>query len=488
MLDRGLAGFLVDYPVLAHQLVVIVTSWVERTTELIMRIDADRVALAHTFGAGIATGDVVAIAPALSDPHHGRARVCAVTFGSGLEVVYKPRSVAIEAAFGDLLAWMAPGVAHAPRGLRTLDRATHGWVEFARQGSFANRAHVAAYYYRAGVLLCVTSVLGARDLHRDNVVATSDGPALVDLEMLLQPVLKSAAAAPDAPAGERAAECLATGLLSLIELTPEGEAHDAGGLRGERTGALPFPRRAWLDAGTDALRPIDEPVFSVSGVHEVVLDDVVQRPESWADEIRHGFRDAYRCLLARRDDMLRPDGPLHDFGRCTIRLLPRRTNQYAMLAHLLATPKYQADGIVASCAIDVLHRGYASDESRPELWDVAVEERRAMLALDVPYFSMACDGLDAAAEGRTVAKHYYAKSALDAARDRVRALSEVDLRDQMAVLSRALGESVASRFAAAPFPAGQDDAATFVGCAEWIGRELLSRRGGRFGMAGASPL
>lgn len=478
MLAHELPGFFREYAVLARQIVIVVASWVARTTEFIVRLDADREAIAQAFADGRDIGDVVGVAPGLSDPHHGRARVAAVTFASGLTLVYKPRSVAVEREFGRLLAWIAPSLEHAPRGLRTLDRATHGWVECARQAPFSSRADVAAYYYRAGALMCVTSVLGARDLHRDNVVATVDGPALVDLEMLLQPAPRTTAASPGRAPDDQPASCLATGLLSLVDLTPDGTPHDAGGLRGERTGALPFPRRVWLDVGTDAVRSVDEPAFEVSGAHEVVLDGAPQRPDAWAGDLLRGFGDAYRHLLARRSALARADGPLRGFEGCAIRLLPRRTNQYAMLAHLLATPKYQTDGAAASCAIDVLHRGFGADVTRPPLWDVAVEERRAMAALDIPYFSIACEGTDAMADGRVVAAGHYAASALEAARGRVRTLSDADLRDQLAVLARALGESVASTFSrplAAPADSPGAMREAFVASAEWIGAELLAR-------------
>ena len=217
-LADGLVPLFCAYPVLARQVAVIIGRWVSATAELASRIVIDREALAATFGDGTETGLVVDIEPALSDAHHGGRRVAALTFASGLRVVYKPRSLALDAAYGRLLAWVA---AQAPAGdaarpevtrgfaalaLRVLDCGDHGWVEFVEQEACTSLADVRAYFALAGGLVCLTHVLRGSDLHMENVIATRRGPVLIDLEMLLQPVAKIAASSgPALPSGEAVA-------------------------------------------------------------------------------------------------------------------------------------------------------------------------------------------------------------------------------------------------------------------------------------------
>src|SRR5207302_1875748 len=98
MLDGGLPPFFVAYPVLARHIALLMEKWVETTGDLSKRLDADRHAIAERFSGGADPGSVAAIAPALSDPHHGRRRVAALTFDSGLKLVYKPRDVGLEKA------------------------------------------------------------------------------------------------------------------------------------------------------------------------------------------------------------------------------------------------------------------------------------------------------------------------------------------------------------------------------------------------------
>lgn len=483
MLDDGLVRFFTEYASLARQVATVLESWTGATEEFFLRLTADRPAIVSAFASGADPGPVTSVVTGLSDPHHGRRRVCALTFASGLRLVYKPRSVGIERAFSDLLTWLNGGLDHPMRRLVVLDRDTHGWVEFASHEPVADKDEAARWFHQAGALMCLTSVLGARDLHRENLIATSRGPVLIDLELLLQPSGSPSVATADAPApqGNEVAppvSCLTTGMLSLIDLTSDGEPHDAGGLRGESTGALPFPARIWRARLTDALHFVDQSTFAAAGTHQVVVDGVAQDPGDYADSLADGFAQAYAHLLRHRDRLLDPSGPLGAFAACFVRVLPRPTNQYAMLAHVLATPKYQRDGATASCAADILHRGFSSAPVRPKLWPMAIEERRALQALDIPYFAVRADGTDAFSGGQLVIAGYFTRSGLDAARARVRALAPSDLDAQVALLRRALSESVHSRYIEVVGSATATRTSPgdiFIDTAEWVAQTLLAR-------------
>jgi type 2 lantibiotic biosynthesis protein LanM len=477
VLTGGLDAIVESFPVLARQLSSVTADWVAATRDWFVRLHADRPAIAAAFADGVDPGPVTTVDLALSDPHHGRQRVHAMEWASGLRLVYKPRSVALERVFGALLEWLNRGLDTPLPALRVLDHGAYGWVELARHEPLPHRAAVAEYYRRSGALMCLTWVLRAKDLHMENVVATAAGPVLIDLEMLLQPIGRAAERVTDA-VGELHAPALieesslSTGLLSLIDITPAGDAQDSGGLRGQRRGQLPFARRAWKAIGTADLHYVEEPMFAAPGRHEVILDGVAQQAEAFAADLTAGFADACRLLFAGRDELLPPDGLLARFAACATRVLPRPTNQYAMLSFVLAAPKYQRDAAARTAAMDVLHRGFAGSAGRPDLWQVAVEERRALDRLDVPYFSVPCDGTDATCEGRLVARGYFSRSGLDAAAARLRALSPRDLDIQLALISRAARESVQSRYGT---PFGGGDADAWPSAAAWIGRELLVR-------------
>ena len=80
---------------------------------------------------GEPSGDAVAVETGLSDPHDGGRTVISVEFSSGLKLIYKPRSLGVESAYFDFVAWINRFDALLPfRILTILDRGDYGWVEY----------------------------------------------------------------------------------------------------------------------------------------------------------------------------------------------------------------------------------------------------------------------------------------------------------------------------------------------------------------------
>src|SRR5690606_6645191 len=179
---------------------------------------------------------------------------------------------------------------------------------------------------------------------------------------------------------------------------------------------LPLPTRVWFGSGTDALRFDHISTFNTSRTHELILDGQVQRPEAFAEVVVAGYSEAYRYLVSHRTELLASGGPLDAFGRCRVRVLPRLTNQYAMMASLLASPACQRDGVTAGSAIDVLHRAFAQSVDRPALWPVALEERRSLLAMDIPHFTVRADQTRASSGTRDLDVEYFTVSGVEGAR------------------------------------------------------------------------
>lgn len=516
-LEAGLVPLFCDYPVLARQVAVLIGRWATATAELASRIVIDREALATTFADGTDTGLVVDIEPALSDAHHGGRRVAALTFASGLRVVYKPRSLALDAAYGTFLAWVAAQPVPAGGGadvaraditgrfaalaLRVLNRAEYGWVEFVEQEACDSVADVHRYFALAGGLVCLTYVLRGSDLHMENVIATRRGPVLIDLEMLLQPVGKVAAAAtaalpsgepvPAGPAtsptsgpgsttpGADSESCLTTGFVTMVE-SNGGEVFDVGGLRGTGAGVAALAGRVWHDLDTDAIHVTDDATFTTRVRNAVRLDGAIQAPDAFAADLLAGFDATYRVLLAHRDALLGPGGPVAAFAGTPVRVLPRPTTQYASLLYLLTRPRYQKDGCRWSTAFDALNRAVNGSHDAPEVWPVLVAERKALERLDVPHFTVHADDTAVRVGKRTLIESRYARPGLAAMRDRVASLSPADLTVQLARVSRALSETVHTRYSTEPEHAAHTELDVtspdfLVDHALWIARELVER-------------
>jgi type 2 lantibiotic biosynthesis protein LanM len=483
MLDGGISTLFLAYPVLARAASRLVDTWVATTHELARRLESDRAEIARQFFDGTDPGNVAAIKPGLSDPHHGRRRVSVLTFASGVRLVYKPRDVGLERALSDFVEWANQrGLHPTQRQPLVLERMGYGWIEFVQRHDFGTTGEVAEYYRRAGGLVAIAHLLGGADLHMENIVATAQGPAIVDAESLLQPSRTSTGSMPADHGPVTPDPCVATGMVSFAEVGAGGERFETGGLRGEGFRGSSRPRRTWEHVRTDALRFSTGQEFFAPSENRVLRDGAVQKPEEFGREMAQGYAATHRFFAAVRDEVLASRGPLSGFSGRRARVMFRATNQYASLQDVLAAPKYQAGGVARSAAMDILARPFASEPSKPVAWPLVVEERLALERFDIPHFTTGTDDAVVYAGDRPVEGRFFVTPGLELVRRRFERLSEDDLDVQLAWLARSLSESATSRFrtplslpAASSTSEEPDRDRQALALATWIGHELLAR-------------
>ncbi|HST42216.1 MAG TPA: DUF4135 domain-containing protein, partial [Conexibacter sp.] len=175
-------------PRLAELVASVAAAEAEAAATLLARAERDHQALGARFDDGRDPGPLTAIALGLSDPHNGRQSVAVLTFASGLRVICKPRSVAMEAGLATTAAWLrARTDLDLPPLPAVLERDGYGWCELIEPRACADAAEVTLHYRRLGALAGLLGALGATDCHAENFVARGSQPLLVDAETLLHP-------------------------------------------------------------------------------------------------------------------------------------------------------------------------------------------------------------------------------------------------------------------------------------------------------------
>ena len=276
LLQDGLFSFFSKYPVLGRLTALVIAQWVDTVAELVHRLEADLPCIVEVFGHLTPEGNgpevagrvavVAAIAPSLSDRHHGGRTAMALSFRSGKQLVYKPRDMGIEEALQRVMAWcnrQSPDLDF--RTVRVLDLGTHGWMEFVAQEPCSETAAAGRFYRRAGRLLGLLHLLGASDCHRENLVANGEHPVVIDAEVLLNPE-----ATPWGETHAGAAETqghrllwssvLGTGLLPHWQLGADGRvAYDISGLGSVEPQPTSAPMPRWRAVNTDDMHRVWQP-------------------------------------------------------------------------------------------------------------------------------------------------------------------------------------------------------------------------------------
>ncbi|MEO1370576.1 MAG: DUF4135 domain-containing protein, partial [Acidobacteriota bacterium] len=106
---EGALSFFSTYPALARSLAERIRQWVDVGAELAERYAEDRRALESTFGelAGDGRlGELSDLEAGLGDRHQDGRVVVRFRFSSGVNLIYKPRTLALDVAFQELLQWL----------------------------------------------------------------------------------------------------------------------------------------------------------------------------------------------------------------------------------------------------------------------------------------------------------------------------------------------------------------------------------------------
>lgn len=422
------------YPALARELVAEFDRWTASRMEFVTRLVADLPLLREELSVTAASSaDVEAVDFGAGDAHNGGRAVAVVSFRGGLKIVYKPRSLACDAAFARFVDWLGDkGLTHRLQPARVLDRGTHGWSAHYAPVPCPDHDALRRFYWRQGAFLAVFHLLRGYDMHFQNQVAVGEDPVYFDLEALFHTESSDPGwleDAEDVVARRVRDSVLAVGLLPhrLVRTDENGvRAMEMSGLAG---GAAPgefwaHPRTEYRNSGTDRMTPV--PAFHPVGEYgnRPTVAGRRHQPQEMADDLVSGFTQCYRLLLAQRPALSRPDGPLARFSGVPVRAVLRDTFQYRTVLTESWNPALLADTDRRQIHLRSLARhgaGHAVEDS----------EWRQLACGDIPSFQTTPDSTNIADHHGILERDFFTRTGADGVRDRLASFSEEDLREQI---------------------------------------------------------
>jgi class II lanthipeptide synthase len=429
-----------EYPVLARSIVTATDYWVESARELLRYLAEDMDALQDAFAVGGELGSLIGISGNAGDLHRRGRSVAIAEFSSGMRVVFKPRPLDVDRHFAELVAWInALGRAPRLRAVQVLTRGDHGWAEFVSDVPCDSRDEIARFYERFGAWLAVLHVLNATDFHYENVIASGEFPMLIDLEALFHP-LPQAPNAVDEPeqVGWEALQrsVLRTGVLPFRAYDNEQSSGlDMSAMAGAGGQRTPNRFPVLVAPGTDEMRLERDFVSLPPSQNRPTLGGQPVDPAAFADSLVSGFRATYQLLLAQREALLAPVGPIRKFANDAIRVVLRPTRQYALILSESNHPDVMRDALDRDRLFDRL---WVAVPGRPELEGVIAREHADLSSGDIPMFASKPSSVDLfTAQGEAI-PGFFRQSGLSSAIERIEAMSEDDLRHQCWVVEASL--------------------------------------------------
>lgn len=326
-----------EYSVLARLVQTVLQNRVNFGLEFLEHLSQDWPALSQTFSPTHNPGRLVKLETGQGDTHRGGRAVMMLTYSSGLKLVYKPRSLAVDLHFQQLLGWLNAHSDQPPfRQLKILSGKAHGWVEFVEVAGCSAAEELSRFYRRQGGYLALLYTLSATDFHNENLLAAGEHPVLIDLETLFHPVIGSGRPG-EAEASRAVTEALANSVLR-VGLLPHriwsnngSEGVELSGLGGQEGQLSPQPVPSWEGLGTDQLRRVYKRIPLPAANNRPNLKGSSVNPLDYVNELVEGFSAIYRLLLERRAELVSPGGPLSRFSQDPVRVVLRSTRAYQLL-------------------------------------------------------------------------------------------------------------------------------------------------------------
>lgn len=448
-----------EYPVLFQLAATRLDRWVTFSLEVIERLCQDWAAIRATLAPANSLtalpdhplGALQRIEPAQrTTKREGRA-VLILTFTTGFKVVYKPRSLAIEAHFQALLTWLNDaGFTPAFRLLPLLDRGSYGWMAWVTAQPCYSQAELQRFYQRQGALLALLYALEATDLHLSNVIAYGEDPMLIDLEALFHP----RDAEPDWPPLELAVDRFLYHSVLRPGLLPEPETGDdedavpidlsgLGGIPGQQT---PYAVPTWQGRNTDSFHLTYQPKTIRGGSNLPTLQGAAVEITAFYGALDAGFTACYRLLMRQRARLSAAAGPLAAFADAEVRVIARPGQQYGEWLEQSLHPNLLRDGAKRARFLAQLGR------TDPTLAPLLPYEQAALRDGDVPLFTTKAAGRTLYCNGQPIVADFFPQAGLAAAQTRLAALTEADLSRQRWLIRAALATVPTAPYAPAAPP------------------------------------
>ena len=415
-----------EYPVLARQVLLAIDQWVRFSLEFVGQLFTDWNLLCGTFKL---RGDeaLVELMGGAGDRHADGRCVLLLRFKSGTRLVYKPKSLAAEVRFQELLEWCNKrGASPALRTLQIVDRGDHSWVEFIDKATCQSPDEVRRFYERQGAYLALLYVVAATDLHFENLVAAGEHPMFIDLEALFHQ-------RPHRQESDPAAQALTESVLA-VRLLPQtayvegiDQPVDFSGLGATAGQTLPYLAARLQAAHTDDMRIALEHAELPPGHHLPTLrGEPVDLREHSADLLA-GFERMYDLLAAHRDELLAAGGLFERFAEVEVRHIARITQIYSILRDMSLHPDRLRDALDRDRWLDRL---WAQAKDFPTLARLIPAERADLYRNDIPLFTTRPGSRDLFTSTGERIDGYFERSSLDLMRERVANLGTDDLARQ----------------------------------------------------------
>lgn len=367
-----------------------------------------------------------------SDLHNNGRQVLKVVLESGEEIFFKPHSMYNELIFNELQQWIGEKTGIDYYSYPILTYSNHSWCACVAYKTCDTIQQLKKYYTRLGQQLFLAYLLGTKDLHCENIIASGEYPVLIDLETLVNIQFNhSRVTANEEVYFQLSQSVLYTGLLPFYSWNQEGKGIDNSSIGGGGGQIYPFKIPYIAHPGTSDMRveykyPTTKKCENLATVKGKYYDS-----SFFKDELIHGFMMAYKISMFQKEKLMK----WLKFKLCKVesRFLLADTQRYDMLITSSYHPSLLKDEIER-----VLYL-YTIKKKRTKKENIIIEsEVDSMISGDIPYFYYKLNEKALYTPKGLIIENYFYKEPIYIVKEKVLELSYQDLKRQVEFIDTAL--------------------------------------------------
>jgi type 2 lantibiotic biosynthesis protein LanM len=182
----------VKYPVLDAILKRITNNYLKHIKNIFSCFFKDFPIIAKTFSINTKKNNIIVtdIDTSLGDAHSGESTAL-ITLSDGKKLIYKSRNIDSTNSYNLFIDWVNHKLETNLKTIKCVSSGNYGWLEFVTYEPVNSLDELQEYYYKAGILLAITFLLGSKDCHYENIIASGKNPVIIDHETIIQPVLSN---------------------------------------------------------------------------------------------------------------------------------------------------------------------------------------------------------------------------------------------------------------------------------------------------------
>lgn len=371
-----------------------------------------------------------------SDPHNNGKIVLLFEDTDCRKFIFKNRDFKIDNLIDDIFKTL---FLNAQKNMESpipqnIIRDGYGWQKFVEQVPVI-RANVGVSFYNLGYYSVLFSVLGASDLHDENLIFRGEVPYFIDLETALHPRLNSTEQSLIGELQNSITKSIAHTTIIPSKLLNNSYNYLIGAIN------TPYPQEtekmvfSFKNLGTDAIDIAKEKVvLDRLATPLSCTDGKIIDPVNYYDDFLSGYKSGFidimnnKTMISKKVESFKGD----------IRVVLRPTAQYFLIMDACLYPENLID---YSSAKKILHYlkpiSFIKDKTIAKM--IYDEECKSLLQGDIPYFKVESDSLNLVINSNTY-KRVYSVSAITNALENLKCLSDSQLLFDYRLISEGFSE------------------------------------------------